>query len=167
MRRLVLLRHAKAVRPGAGLDDFDRALEPRGREAAPRAARLLADLGLAPDVALISAAERTRETWDLVAQDLPAREVVIDERLYLASEDVWLDQLIAHQDADTVLAIGHNPGLKDLAFALMGEGPHDARARERLEEGLPTSCAAVLGLDGAPRRGGARLVAFVAPERKT
>jgi phosphohistidine phosphatase len=165
MRRLVLLRHAKAVRPGPAMADFDRGLEPRGRVEAARAARLLADLGLAPDMALISPSQRTRQTWSIVSETLPARAVEFVDTIYDADVRTLLDHAAAHAVAETVLMVGHNPGLKDLARTLMGDGPHDAHAAEALARGLPTSCAAVLGLDGAPTPRAARLIALVVPER--
>ncbi len=165
MRRLILLRHAKAVRPVPGQDDFDRGLEPRGRAEAARAAQLLADLELKPDCVLVSPALRTRETWDVVAKTLPAPEPELDKTIYEASVKDLLASASKHADADTVLMVGHNPGFKDFARALMSEGPHDTNAMNALMRGLPTSCATVLAIDGAlaPRK--ARLISFVAPER--
>ncbi len=165
MRRLVLLRHAKAVRPEPGLEDYDRGLEPRGRTEAARVARLLADLQLAPDLVLLSPARRTRETWQMMADILPARVVELDSDLYDAGVETLLDRIAAHAAVDTLLLLGHNPGLKDVAHVLMSDGPHDARAQASLERGLPTSCAVVLGVDEEPEPGAARLAAFVAPER--
>lgn len=165
MRRLVLFRHAKAVRPAPELADIDRVLEPRGRVEAARAAQLLADLGVAIDVALVSPAARTRQTWEVLADTLTAGEVVIEPRIYDADPETLIDLAAEQADADTVMIVGHNPGLKDAARLAMGGGPHDARALEALARGLPTSCALVLGLNGTPMPGAARLSAFVAPER--
>jgi phosphohistidine phosphatase len=165
MRRLVLLRHAKAVRPTPGLADFDRGLEPRGRVEAARAARLMADLELAPDLALVSPAKRTRETWSAMAETLPARAEQFDGALYDAHTGTLLASIAAHAEVEALLVVAHNPGLKDVARALMGEGPHNLAAVDLLERGLPTSCALVLSLDGAPTPGAARLIAFIAPER--
>jgi phosphohistidine phosphatase len=165
MRRLVLLRHAKAVRPEPGLADFDRGLEPRGRVEAARVAQLIADLELAPDLALVSPAKRTRDTWRVMEKTLPARAVEHDDELYDADTGTLLSRLVAHADADTLLVVAHNPGLKDVARLLMGEGPHNIAAVDKLARGLPTSCALVLTLEGAPAPGAARLAAFLAPER--
>ena len=167
MRRIVLLRHAKAVRPDQGLSDFDRPLDARGRDEAPRAGQLLADVAVTPDIALVSAALRTRQTWDLIADLVPARTVIVESDLYLADAETWLDHLSAHADAETVLGVGHNPGLKDAADVLMGPSGHDTRARASLAAGLPTSCAVILSLDGAPAPGVARLAAFLAPARES
>jgi phosphohistidine phosphatase len=165
MRTLVLLRHAKAVRPEPGLADFDRGLEPRGRLETARCARLLLDLGLVPDLALVSPAKRTRDTWTVAAETLAAGAVEHDEAIYDADVGALLASIVAHDDVAALLLVGHNPGLKDVARALMGEGPHNVAAVDLLTHGLPTSCALVFGLDGATNRGAARLLAFIAPER--
>jgi phosphohistidine phosphatase len=165
MTRLVLLRHAKAVPHGAA-KDFDRALEPRGRVEAGRAARLLADLGLAPDVAVVSPARRTLETWAQVEPYLPAAAVEHDATVYEADAKALLDCAARRPEAGTVLIVGHNPGLKDLARLLMGEGPHNVYAVANLARGLPTSCALVLAFDGPVATRTARLAAFIAPERE-
>lgn len=165
MKRLVLLRHAKAV-PHGSAKDFDRGLEPRGRVEAGRAARLLADLGLAPDVAVISPARRTQETWAQVSPILHAGAVELDETVYEADARTLLACAQRRAEADTVLIVGHNPGLKDVARLLMGEGPHNVYAVANLARGLPTSCALVLAFDGAVEARTARLAAFVAPERE-
>lgn len=165
MKRLVLLRHAKAA-PHGSAKDFDRALEPRGRVEAGRVARLLADLGLTPAVAVVSPSRRTLETWAQVEPHLPAAAVDHDESVYEADAKALLDCAARRAEADTALIVGHNPGLKDVARLLMGEGPHNVYAVAHLARGLPTSCALVLAFDGgvAPRT--ARLAAFIAPERE-
>jgi phosphohistidine phosphatase len=165
MRRLILLRHAKAVRPGPDTDDFERGLEPRGRAEAARAAKLLADLALFPDVVLVSPAARTRDTWSIVADTLKAPKPRFEGGIYDASVKDLLDIAAPYSEAGTVLMVGHNPGFKDLARALMGEGPHDTNAAAALSRGLPTSCAPVLALDGTLEPGTARLIALIAPER--
>jgi phosphohistidine phosphatase len=165
MKRLVLLRHAKAVPHGA-IRDFDRGLEPRGRVEAGRSARLLADLGLAPDVAVVSPARRTQETWAQVSPILHAGAVEEDKTVYEADARALLSCAQRRAEADTVLIVGHNPGLKDAARLLMGEGPHNVYAAANLARGLPTSCALVLAFDGAVEVRSARLAAFIAPERE-
>ncbi|MBE0695045.1 MAG: histidine phosphatase family protein, partial [Aquamicrobium sp.] len=70
-RTLLLLRHAKSSWDDPALDDFDRPLARRGREAAPRMGREMARRGWLPDLALVSSSLRTRQTWALVAPELP------------------------------------------------------------------------------------------------
>jgi phosphohistidine phosphatase len=165
MRRLMLLRHAKAGPPAA--KDIERPLAPRGREAAPRMGRYLAEEQLFPDVALVSSAARTRETWDLVRPHLGDDvETVIEPGIYEASPERLLD--FAREvgpSARSVLMIGHNPGFQDLARLLVGFG--DRYAFARMLEKFPTAALCVLDFDVddwsgiAPR--GARLDRFVTP----
>ena len=73
-RQLMLLRHAKAELGGPGMTDFERPLAGRGRKAAARMGRYLAENGLAPDLVLCSPARRTRETWEIASAALPPAE---------------------------------------------------------------------------------------------
>ncbi|WP_176735794.1 SixA phosphatase family protein, partial [Actinacidiphila rubida] len=105
-RTVVLLRHAKADWPQ--VPDHERPLADRGRLDAPSAGRRFADDGISPDLALCSTATRTRETWKLVAHEMPHRpKTVYEERLYDAS----LGDLIAlvgetPDDVSTLLLVG-------------------------------------------------------------
>jgi len=83
-RRLVLLRHAKSDWPD--VPDRDRPLAKRGRRDAPRIGRWLREQGYQPDVVVVSAATRTRQTWDLVAPELGGSPAVhFEPRAYAAS----------------------------------------------------------------------------------
>lgn len=167
MKRLLLLRHAKSTWDDPSLDDFERPLAPRGRRAAPQMAAVLVERGWAPDAALVSPAARTRETWALVAAALPAPpEPVFPRALYLASAAVLLDALRhAPAAADSLLLLGHNPGLERLAALLAGPGS-DPDALGALRAKFPTAGLAVLETEGgwaSLEEGGARLAAFLTP----
>lgn len=166
MRRLMLLRHAKAERPVLGSPDRDRVLAPRGREEAPQIGSYMARHGLSPDHTLVSPAARTRETWDLVAAQLRNATASAEERLYDASASAIVGLVKdAPARAHALLIVAHNPGLHDAARLLIASG--DVEARERLHEKLPT-CGLVV-IDFAfddwsrlhPRSG--RLDRFVTP----
>jgi phosphohistidine phosphatase len=145
MRRLLLLRHAKAEKSAPGGSDFDRALASRGREDAPKIGVYLAHHGLNPDLVVASPAKRTRQTWELVAAALSrAPKVAWEDRLYNAESGTILD-LVRRLDVPTVLLVGHNPGLHDFSRLMIASG--DVDARERLNEGLPT--AGLLAIDFA------------------
>lgn len=109
--RLILLRHAKAEPHRA--DDLARVLAPRGREDATAARDVLAPL--APEVAVVSTAARTRETWELA--DPGGVPVVFDDRVYDASV-ADLREVLAEQTAGCVVLVGHNPGVERLAWEL-------------------------------------------------
>lgn len=131
MKDLLLLRHAKSSWEAPGRSDIDRALNKRGRKAAVRLAAWFKAQKLRPALILCSPAKRTRETLELLqaAWSKPP-EIHYQERLYLAEADdllVWLHEL---SDAiPSVLVIGHNPGLQELALRLLPDSAAEASAR--------------------------------------
>lgn len=137
-RRLVLLRHAKSAWPD-DLADHERPLAGRGRREAPLAGRWLADSVPEIDLVVCSSAVRTRQTWDLVVAQLAGDpELRVEDRVYEASAAGLLD-LVRRlpDDAQTVLVVGHNPGLEDLVGLLSGTWSR-----------MLTSTIAVLAVDG-------------------
>lgn len=141
MATLCLLRHAKAAQPLSGQQDFDRPLTERGRSDASWAGDILATLNL--DLALVSAAQRTRETWEIASRRLPVQPAVaLEENLYLCSPA----QLIARiqtvpTTAHSVIAVGHNPCMQEVAMWLTrhSKGPASMAVREK----FPTSALAI------------------------
>ncbi|MEU6237811.1 histidine phosphatase family protein [Kitasatospora sp. NPDC047058] len=164
-RRIVLVRHAKSERSEV-IDDHERPLAERGRRDAPAAGRWLAGAGIAPDLALVSTAVRTRETWSLVVSELPERpRTVFEERIYAASPGELLALLTElPEEVDEVVMVGHNPGMHALADTLADASEGDLAAR--LSAAFPTSAIAVLTFDGSWKAvgpGAARLAAFWTP----
>ena len=167
MRRLLLLRHAKAERSQPIGRDHDRVLAKRGRADAPRLGAYMARHALTPDQVIVSTAARTRETWDLAAAEFKvAPAVAYEARLYDATPGAILAvvQGVGPQ-VNTLLLVGHNPGIHEVAAILVATG--DLDARQRLNEGYPTSGLAVIdfALDAwsklHPQSG--RLERFVTP----
>ena len=114
MKRLLLLRHAKAV-PHGTLNDFDRPLADRGRSDMARMARHVAEE--TPDLALVSPAARTRETWERA--ELPEVETRFEERIYEASLATLLRLVRAlPEEASRPILVGHNPGFEEFAGSL-------------------------------------------------
>jgi phosphohistidine phosphatase len=167
MRRLLLLRHAKSDWSKPGQPDRMRALNARGRAAAPLMGAFLERHGLAPDTAYVSTAERARETWALLAANLrKIPKVVFEDRLYQATPETILDVVRATpRGAQTVLVLGHNPGLQRLAIDLCGSG--DLELRARLIEKFPTAAVAVITFASEDWAGirsqSGRLERFVSP----
>ena len=166
MRRLLLLRHAKAA-PYAGGGDSERPLTDRGRRDAAMMGRYIAAQGLTPDTVVASSAKRTRETLALVADAFEDRRTTfIEPALYLAEPETLLAHLRrTPETTHTLLAIGHNPGFAELAVALTGSG--DFGERERMIYKYPTCGLAVLEFPFDDWReakvGGAKLVRFATP----
>jgi phosphohistidine phosphatase len=145
MRRLLLLRHAKAERSvPPGKHDHDRVLAERGREQAPLMGAYMARHGLVPERAIVSNAARTRETWKLVAASFPKTpKVTFEERIYEATPQAILQAVKeCGRDVHTLLVVGHNPGLQELAAMLIASG--SVEARQRLNEKYPTAGLAVI-----------------------
>jgi phosphohistidine phosphatase len=144
MRRLLLLRHAKTERAEPGERDRDRKLMERGRADATVIGNYLVRHRLVPDLVLASPALRAQETWaPIAAAFAKTPPVVTDARIYNAGSEA-LAELIQESSGGirTLLVIGHNPGLHDLALQLIGSG--DVRGRAALSEKLPTSGLVVI-----------------------
>ncbi|WP_183095208.1 SixA phosphatase family protein [Nocardioides stalactiti] len=160
--RLVVVRHAKAE--AFGPTDFDRVLAARGRGDAAAAGAWLAEEGVVADAALVSAAARTVETWQVLAGAAGwSVEPDLDRGLYGADEDGVLDLVrIADEAIGTLVVVGHNPTVGMLAQLMDdGEGPPDAV--DRLMRGYPTSAVTVFELDSTWAKaamGRARLTHF-------
>lgn len=167
-RRLIILRHAKSAWPD--VPDHDRPLGARGLRDAPAAGRRLRDDGLLPDRVVCSTARRARETWGLAARELDAAPppVCYEPRLYDATAPELLDVVRETPDeAGTLLLVGHNPGVQELAVRLAGDGVGDALPR--LREKFPTCAMAVLTWEGpwsAAGFGAALLTCFAVPRVK-
>ncbi len=150
-RRLLLLRHAKALEgPGAGgaAGDHARDLSERGLRDAGGLGRTLRQMGLQPDLALVSSALRTRRTWETMGPfEAPAPAAVITDRLYLATPGELRAALREiPEPPGSVMLVGHNPGLHELAQQLAG-GESSAASVE-LRAGLPTCTAVVIEIEG-------------------
>lgn len=167
MRTVYLLRHAKSDWSDRTLSDQARPLAPRGRRDAKRLAKHLRRRRIEPTRVLCSSAERTRETLELVRPALRGgTPVQVEDGLYAAATDELLERLRALPDeSDSVLVIGHNPGLQELALVLATP----SRTRRRLEAKFPTAALATLAVPHATwaqlAAGEAELTAFVVPKQ--
>jgi phosphohistidine phosphatase len=158
---LYIFRHAKAAAEGREGDAL-RPLMKRGRKAAAAMAQYLAKLEPSPGLVLCSTSLRTRETLDAILPALQNEpELLFEEALYLASASRLLERLQRLPDeAGSVLLIGHNPGLHQLAASLASEPG-------ALADSFPTAGLAVLRISGrwsALRPGRATLLAFTTPK---
>ena len=147
MKRLILMRHGEAVRPQAGLEDFDRSLDQEGRAEARRMGVALAGAGFVPDLALVSAARRTLETWAAAAPAFPDDVAVEQGRRFYAASAATLSIAVseAAERAETIMVVGHNPGIHQYAvhLCIQAGGPSLYR--------FPTGSAAVFAFDGEGR----------------
>ena len=148
MNRLILLRHGDADRDSATGGDFDRALSAGGLAEVSAMGLTLVAMGLVPDLALVSSAARTRQTWAELATVFPGTRVEFDNGLYLAEAESIAQILNGDPgDCDTLMVIGHNPGLQELALSLLLTANAPASAISRVQTGFPTAAAAVFLFD--------------------
>jgi phosphohistidine phosphatase len=150
MKRLLLLRHAKAEPGGAGIEDHERELTMRGLHDAAAMGRFMDKKGYVADAVYCSAARRTRQTADLVLQQwrTPA-PVEYREAFYLADAKILIAAIQAAPDGSSLMIVGHNPGIEKCA-GLLAREPVKARERDALdvlEEKFPTAALAVLDFD--------------------
>jgi phosphohistidine phosphatase len=165
-RQLVVVRHAKSAYPD-GVPDVGRPLAERGIADAPRMGARVRELVGPVDVAVVSPAQRTRQTWALLADVLdPVPDVRVDDRIYREWGAGLLDVVRdLPGTAATALLVGHEPGVSELVLRLADHG--DRVLRERIDLKFPTCAVAVLTLAGAwpdARPGSAALEAFVTPK---
>lgn len=139
MKRLCLLRHAKAVTGEPDGDDFHRGLNERGEKAAEFMADYIFKSPYRPDAVLCSTATRAMETFAPLAERLPdTTPILYRDELYHAMPDVMLAEArtLAPDEATTLLMVGHNPGLVLLAMALADEP--ESEIALRVAHGVPT-----------------------------
>lgn len=145
--------------------DRDRPLAPAGLRQAEIIARHLKDSSFPIRLVLCSSSVRTRQTIEVVARGMtPAPEILFEDELYGASATELAARIGRLKPAaDSVMLVGHNPGMHELAIALVKPGP----ARARLEDRFPTGALATLAVAvdswAAVKAGSADLVDLTIP----
>lgn len=138
MKTLFLLRHAKSSWDDPALNDFDRPLNQRGREAAPMMGRVMNKKNLAPEIIVCSTAERARQTAALVKEAGRLEGILKFEDMIYAASASELLQVVAGLDDEfeSAMLVGHNPGFESAVRVLSGA-----------HETMPTAALAVLELE--------------------
>jgi phosphohistidine phosphatase len=148
MQRLILMRHAEAERTAGSGSDHDRVLSARGRRDAAAMGRALAGRGMRPDLALVSPAARTRQTWDLLHDAFGDVQVREEERLYNGGADILRRFVEAAEDeAGCLMVVAHNPGVHLLAVEYLVESAASPAVLDRLAGGFPPGSAAIFIVD--------------------
>lgn len=148
MSLVYLLRHAKAVWPTPSQKDFDRTLDKDGTEAAKLLGLEMKRAKLKPDVVLCSTAIRARQTLEYVGLEPPfiLQEL---EKLYSGGPDTYLMAIrmagLEHEGSQSVMLVGHNPMMEEVAMALAGRG--DPPTHPTFISGFPTAGLAVIEFD--------------------
>ena len=162
-RTLFLLRHAKSNWDDPGRSDHDRPLAPRGRRACELVADYLRRERITPTLVLCSSSRRTRETFERIASGFCGDvDVDILDGLYGATATDLLARLRdVPGRAKSVMLIGHNPAIQELALGLAA-----GDRQEALSGKFPTAALASLSFEGdwnTLSPGSAELIAFVKP----
>ena len=163
MKRLILIRHAKSSWDAPFTGDHDRSLNERGQEAARTVGAWLKQQGYLPDHVQCSTARRCLETWQGIKEtaglDLSPEFV---RGIYHASSDAMMT-ILNRAEGDTLMMLGHNPGIADFAERLIDGPPPD---NEKFYQ-YPTAAVTILDFDVADwalvNFGTGRLVDFVTP----
>ena len=163
MRVVYLLRHGKSSWK-SGLPDHERPLAKRGRRAAKAIRRHLREQEVEPELVLCSSARRARETLERIGPALESSEVRVERSLYGADSHELLDRLYAVPDhVGSVMLIGHNPGLQQLALDLA----RPAAGVQELRATYPTAALVTLAFTARSWRllepGTGELIGFVRP----
>jgi|CXWL01.1.fsa_nt_gi phosphohistidine phosphatase len=145
---LIILRHGQAKNAGISEHDHNRSLTLRGREEAMGAGEALADRDFVPDLVLCSTATRTRETLEEIQNSFPEElPVTYSQKIYNATEvDLLANIAVVPEDVRTLMVIGHNPGLYQLALVLAKEG--DKQMHNNLQMQFPTCALVVISFEG-------------------
>lgn len=146
MRTLILLRHAKAVRPHEAENDRARGLTSRGRREAALAGAAMEDAGLKPTLALVSTAQRTRETAEHGLQGFRL-ETQFEDALYHAEPGGLWDAFNA-SEAQSVVIVGHNPGIGDLTAMLIAQAHDGSKLAREFAGHFPTAAFAAFEVKG-------------------
>ncbi|KIC48087.1 histidine phosphatase family protein [Tateyamaria sp. ANG-S1] len=137
-RTLILMRHAKSSWDHPNLTDHDRPLNDRGIASAKAMGQWLRDNGHLPDAAVSSSSERTGQTFLGLGLDIP---ITFTRALYHAGPEVIME-VLQEQNAETVLMLGHNPGIADFADRLVAQPPRHPRFAD-----YPTCATTVIRFD--------------------
>jgi phosphohistidine phosphatase len=164
MKVLYLLRHTKSSWKDPGLDDHDRPLNKRGRQAAKIMATYLKRSKIRPDLVICSTATRAKETLDPIVKEINPPEVIFEMEIYGGTpQELWEQLWNIPKGAKSVLLIGHNPALQNLALELAETDKPLPFAGDKFPTG-PIASFRFRGAWKALEPHGAQLISFITPK---
>jgi len=122
MKKLFLMRHADAAPRRTGQHDADRPLTLHGRKQAAEAAAAAKAKAFSIDLILTSPYVRARETARIFAVHYEMHDKVVEEPLLASGCSIREIQKILsqYQHCGSILCVGHEPDLGEIAAALLG-----------------------------------------------
>ncbi|WP_157231180.1 SixA phosphatase family protein [Kiloniella laminariae] len=146
MKTIFITRHASTRSAQRGQEDIDRELTRKGETEAAWLGEHLRVHNDIPSLILVSAANRARETAILIRETLmPELPIQTEDQLYLAPSAQILKTLHSlPEDINSVLLVGHNPGLSDFLLKATNQSGLNTETRNRLYRGLPPAALARL-----------------------
>lgn len=147
MLRLYLLRHAKSSWANPALADYDRPLNKRGHNDLPKVARYMIEHNYQPERVLCSGAMRTRQTLAGILPGLTSdTSIQLLSALYEGYAPDYLVQLRQNaQNYQSLMIIGHNTGMQEIALRLISKG--NPKQIADIKSKFPTGALAVLDFD--------------------
>lgn len=137
-KTLILMRHAKSSWDSPATSDHARPLNDRGRRSAKALGDWMRVRGWIPDQVLSSNSVRTRETFTGLAIDIAP---TFSGDLYHAGPDQMLP-ILARASGQSVLLLGHNPGIAEFAGQLARSAPNHRRFHD-----YPSGATMVVSFD--------------------
>lgn len=157
MKKLLLIRHAKATHEG-GYIDFERPLTERGVTDAGFMAEKVKAQDIVPELLVSSPALRTVSTADIFSQHLPITKPQTDKSIYDASDRTLLKVINNFpDDVDFIGLVGHNPGISQILYYLSGKVQDMATCGVALIEFDTDSWAEISGDTG-------KLLTYISPK---
>lgn len=159
MKKLYIVRHTQKTEEQTGQDDYDRELSDKGLADAKAIAKKLTEKNPKIDLIVASPAKRTRQTAEILAQELNFRKnIMYNEVLYMAFVNELIETITYTYDTvNTMVLIGHNPSLTAVALTLTG-------FKEKFETGgimeIEFDCDSWIDIS----KENARLISYEAPE---
>lgn len=121
MKSVIIIRHAKSSWDQLGVDDFDRPLNDRGKEDAPKMAKRLLERNIKVDAFISSSAKRARKTAAIFIKEFDGQkeDIILVPELYLAGPEAFYTAISkAPAAANTIALFAHNPGITEFANEL-------------------------------------------------
>jgi len=162
MFELMLMRHAKSDWH-THTADINRPLNKRGRGDAVRMGLYLNKMNLVPDRMVVSAAQRTQETADLLLNTLPVADenIIIDKALYLAGVETLCETIELYaKDNHRLLILAHNPGM-DYMVNYLASSPVKLSDTGKLMTTCAVACFRIDSVEAIRKSGQCELLNFI------